>query len=405
MTYDANMVNSIACGFDRGYVAECTLNDVLLVVSSSGGATTPSTEEGASSKSGGCCGGGSDGCRMRVANNALTSFTVRLVRTVAAMRRGCSGVSCCSSCKCWMELPESTENAACAGGGVSPEGCATGAAGAVIAAGGCTDGSIGDAGSAMAAYPSGYCGDLTATQRQPRAALSPFADVQTLLVHPGNDVPLDAMQKLASAFQGLGDCGGTHKGQLNKPSIGRQAEAMVLAAMHHTSHLAPDTRIQGILCELKQLLAFLDSNAAVTDGAAQTGSADCTTTLPQHVMQVRMLANIVGALLCRSAEDAMPYVEAILVTFAQMPLSALPLRARRRDKAVAAQEQHHAEQVKHSQVLKASRTCRGPGTTTPATTVTGASVACSLVKRQRPVLFLSLDALVDEVWPSRCWRW
>ncbi|AIO00684.1 hypothetical protein LPMP_310960 [Leishmania panamensis] len=313
MTYDANMVNSTACDFDRGYMAECTLNDVLLVVSSSGGATTPNTAKGASSKSGGCCGGGSDDCRMRVANNALTSFTVRLVRTVAAMRCGCgcSGVSCCSCYKCWMELPESIESAACTGGGVSPEGCAIGAAGAVIAAGGCTNSSIGDAGSAMAAYPSGYCGDSTATQRQPRAALSTFADLQTLLVHPGNDVPLDAMQKLASAFQGLGDCAGTHKGQLDKPSIGRQAEAMVLAVMHHTSHLAPDTRIQGILCELKQLLAFLDSNAAVTDGAAQTGSGDCTTTLPQHVMQVRMLANIAGAVLCllrRSAEVAMPYV-------------------------------------------------------------------------------------------------
>nr|CAJ2477810.1 unnamed protein product [Leishmania braziliensis] len=347
---------------------------------------------------------------MRVANNALTSFTVRLVRTVAAMRCGCgcSGVSCSCCCKYWMELPESTESAACTGGGVSSEGCATGAAGAVIAAGGCTNGSIGDAGSAMAAYPSGYCGDSTATQRQPRPALSTFADLQTLLVHPGNDVPLDAMQKLASAFQGLGDCAGTHKGQLDKPSIGWQVEATVLAAMHHTSHLAPYTPIQGILCELKQLLAFLDSNAAVTDGAAQTGSGDCTTTLPQHVMQVRMLANIAGAVLCllrRSAEDAMPYVRGdTLVTFAQIPLSTLPLGARRRDKAVAAQEQHHSEKVKHSQVLRASRACRGPGTTTAATTETGASVACSLVKRQRPVSFLSLDALVDEVWPSRCWK-
>ncbi|KPI84805.1 hypothetical protein ABL78_6133 [Leptomonas seymouri] len=110
---------------------------------------------------------------------------------------------------------------------------------------------------------------------------------------------------------------------------------MTLDALNRASHLSSDTRIQDILCDLAQLLSFLDSHAAVTGGAAQTASGDCTATLPQRVTQLRMLANLVGALLCllrRSVADAVPYVEAVLVTFAQIPPSSLLLRERQEER-------------------------------------------------------------------------
>ncbi|TPP42661.1 RNA recognition motif family protein [Leishmania donovani] len=311
MAYDADVANGTPCGFGRGHLAECTLNDVLLVVGS---------------------------------------------------------------------------------------GRTAGAVGAPVAARGCADCATCDGGSAMATHPSDCCGDAAATLPQLKATCSGLLDLQMPFVFPGGGSPLDFMQQLAAAFQGLRDSAATHESQLDGPSIARRAEAMALDAMHRSGRFTSDACIQDTLSELTQLLAFLDSNRAVTGGAAQTASGDCTATVPQRVTQLWMLAHLVSALLCvlrRRVGDAIPHVEAVLVTFAQTPPSTLLLRARQRGKAVAVQEQRHAEKLTHSQVLGALHEGRGPGAVAGAATAIGAPAACSLVKR-RFAPSLPLGSFVDE---------
>lgn len=401
MAYDADVVNGTPCGFGRGHLAECTLNDVLLVVGSGSGTPKSSTTGGGSSSGGGC--GGVGDRRMKAANNALTALTVQSIRKVAATGCGCgcSGVNCCRCCSCWKGLPESTERAACAGGevssGIDAQGTAA-AVGAPAAARGCAGCATGDGGLAMATHPSDCCGDAAATLPQLTAMCSGLVDLQMPFVFPGGGSPLDIMQQLAAAFQGLRDSAATHESQLDGPSIARRAEAMALEAMHRSGRFTSDTCIQDTLSELTQLLAFLDSNAAVTGGAAQTASGDCTATVPQRVTQLRMLAHLVSALLCvmcRRVGDAVPHVEAVLVTFAQIPPSTLLLRARRHGKAVAVLEQRHAEKSKRSQVLGASHEGRGPGAVACAAAAIGAPAVSSLVKR-RCVPSLPLGSFVDE---------
>ncbi|CBZ29158.1 conserved hypothetical protein [Leishmania mexicana MHOM/GT/2001/U1103] len=397
MAHDADVVNGTPCGFGRGYLAECTLNDAMLVVGSSSGTTKPSTAGGASSSGGGCGDGGVGDRCMRAANNALTALTVQSIRKVAATGCGCgcSGVNCCNCCNCWKVLPESPERATCAGGEISSDVSARGTSGgadAPVAAHGCAGCANGDGGSPMATYPSDGGGDSAATLPQLTAMLSSFADLQMPLVFPGGGASLDIIQQLAAAFQGLRDSAATHESQMDGPSIAQRAEAMALAAMRRACHVTSDACIQDILSELTQLLAFLDSNAAVTGGAAQTASGDCTATLPQHVTQLRMLVNLVGALLCllrRRVGDALPHVEAVLVTFAKIPPPTLLLRARQHGEAGAVQEQRHAGKSKHAQVLGASHEGRGPGA------VAGTTAVCSLVKR-RSVPSLPLGSFVDE---------
>ncbi|AYU81299.1 RNA binding protein, putative [Leishmania donovani] len=403
MAYDADVANGTPCGFGRGHLAECTLNDVLLVVGSGSGTPKPSTAGGASSSGGGRGGGGVGDRRMKAANSALTALAVQSIRKVAATGCGCgcSGVNCCGCCSCWKGLPESTECASCAGGEVSSDISAKGTAGAVgapVAARGCADCATCDGGSAMATHPSDCCGDAAATLPQLKATCSGLLDLQMPFVFPGGGSPLDFMQQLAAAFQGLRDSAATHESQLDGPSIARRAEAMALDAMHRSGRFTSDACIQDTLSELTQLLAFLDSNRAVTGGAAQTASGDCTATVPQRVTQLWMLAHLVSALLCvlrRRVGDAIPHVEAVLVTFAQTPPSTLLLRARQRGKAVAVQEQRHAEKLTHSQVLGALHEGRGPGAVAGAATAIGAPAACSLVKR-RFAPSLPLGSFVDE---------
>ncbi|KAG5471639.1 hypothetical protein LSCM4_03190 [Leishmania orientalis] len=394
MAYDADVVSGTPCGFGRGYLAECALNDALLVVGNGGGATAPSGAGGASSN-------GAGDRRTRAANNALTALTVRSIRKVAATGCGCgcSGVNCCGCCSCWKGLPESSEGAACAGGEISPNGTFKGPAGAVaptVAFGGCTDGASGDAGFAMTMSTSDCCGASATTLTQLTATRATLESLHTPLASSDGGSPADIMVQLATAFEGLRSSAVAHERQLDGLWIGRQAEAIVLEVIYHASQPTCETRVQDTLREVTQLLAFLDSNAAMTGGAAQTACGDGAAALPQRVTKLRMLANLVGALLCllhRSVADAIPYVEAVLVTFAQIPPSSLLRRARLQGNAVAVQKQCRAQKAQHSQVL--GRYCEGTG---PGTTAGAGNTPalCSLVKKRRPAPPLRLGAFVDE---------
>ncbi|GET91102.1 hypothetical protein, conserved [Leishmania tarentolae] len=390
MAYDADVVKGTPCGFGRGYLAERTLNDVLLLVGGGGSNTNPTTAGGASSSGKGCCGGGVGDRRMRAANNALTALTVQSIRKVAAngCGCGCSGVNCCGCCNCWKGLPESTGSTTFGGGEIPSGGSAKGTTKAVVATvpacgrAGCANG---DGVSERETYQGDCCATSAGKLPQLTATFSTFKDLQLPLMLPGGGAPRDIMQQLATAFQGLRDSTATHEHQLDGPSIVQRAEAMVLAALHRAFHVSSDTCIQDILSELTQVLAFLDSNAAVTGGAAQTASGDSAATLPQRVTQLRMLANLVGALLCllrRRVGDALPHVEAVLVIFAQIPPSTLLLRTRQCGKVGAVQEQHHAEKSKHAQVLGVSHGGRGPGAVEGATAELYAPAVYSLIKRR-----------------------
>ncbi|KAK7201903.1 RNA recognition motif (RRM, RBD, or RNP domain) [Novymonas esmeraldas] len=373
MAYDADVMSSTPCGFGRGYLAECTLNDALLVVGGGGsgcggsgcggsgcysnggggggvamGAKTPG---GASSQ-----GGGGD-YRTKAATNALTALTVRSIRKVAATGCGCgcSGVNCCGCCQCWRSTHTGTESTACAGGEISQSETVVDAAAQTAS----PPAAVGSTGPTADARSLECCsGDGVSSPAAPTVTVSTFAGLHAPPAGAGCDGALDILQQLAAAFQGLREGAATRERQLDGPAIVKQAEAMALEAMYSAGHLASDVRIQDVLHELTQLLRFLDANAAVTGGAAQTASGDCTATLPQRVTQLRMLANLVAALLCllrRSVGDAVLYVEAVLVCFAQIPPSTLLLRARQHDKAVAAQ----AHKTKDHHVAAPSRDCRG----------------------------------------------
>lgn len=355
MAYDADVIGGTPCGFGRGYLADCTLNDALLVVgngSSGGGGTTAADGKG----------GGGRGNRTSAASRALTALTVSSIRKVAATGCGCgcAGVNCCGCCRCWKGAKAQENGAAEATGDACvKEGESVGTTGGAVDGGGgggcggcCGGGSSAEvtaatepaaatskpeaAGLTIAAThaPGEQCEPTKGAVNTPVATSATFADLSQLPATM-NATELDVLQQLAAAFDGLRTTAAAEDGQLDGPAIVRRAETMALDALARASHLSSDTRLQDILCDLTELLSFLDASAAVTGGAAQTASGDCTATLPQRVTQLRMLTNLVGALLCllrRSVADAVPYVEALLVTFAQIPPSSLLLQAREHEK-------------------------------------------------------------------------
>jgi hypothetical protein len=346
MAYDADVIGGTPCGFGRGYLAECVLNDVLLVVGSGAGSGTPTAASAGGGQGGPTKAAAASGSGSSSATRALTALTVSSIRKVAATGCGCgcSGVNCCGCCRCWKGGTTPDGVAAVAGGVVGETAAGGGGAGgAGGGCGGCCGGATVNGGTqATAATDATDAAGLTAAtvhtaisgkevpnaaSAAPHTTSATFAELSRL-PSAVNAAELDVLQQLAAAFQGLRSTAGAGEGQLDGPAIVRKAETMTLDALTRASHLSSDTRLQDILCDLTQLLAFLDANAAVTGGAAQTASGDCTATLPQRVTQLRMLANLVGALVCllrRSVADAVPYVEAVLVTFAQIPPSSLLL--------------------------------------------------------------------------------
>ncbi|KPA78949.1 hypothetical protein ABB37_06013 [Leptomonas pyrrhocoris] len=348
MAYDADVITGTPCGFGRGYLAECSLNDALLVVGSGGAAAGGGGASLSGSVNNGAPAGDGRG-RTSAANRALTALTVSSIRKVAATGCGCgcAGVNCCGCCQCWKG--EKTQKADSGGTPVKDSGGAGG--GCCDCDGGGSGGIAHTQATATTRDKSDDAGLTTATSnvaggdgdtQSHTAAPAPTSDIfaeLSKLPSTVNAAELDVLQQLAAAFQGLRATATSAEGPLDGPGIVRKAETMALDALSRASHLSSDTRLQDIRYDLTQLLAFLDANAAVTGGAAQTASGDCTATLPQRVTQLRLLANLVGALLCllrRSVADAVPYVEAVLVTFAQIPPSSLLLRARQHEKGVGA---------------------------------------------------------------------
>lgn len=73
---------------------------------------------------------------------------------------------------------------------------------------------------------------------------------------------------------------------------------------------------------LRSLLELLDRYAGLTGGAANSGAGDFNSELPQRVTQLRLLANLMIALLYlskRCPNDAVPYIHAIVTTCNAIP--------------------------------------------------------------------------------------
>lgn len=77
---------------------------------------------------------------------------------------------------------------------------------------------------------------------------------------------------------------------------------------------------------LRSLLELLDCHAAVTGGAAATATGDHTADLPQRATQLRLLANLMMALLYmmkRNLSDALPYIHAVVMSCNDIPVVCL----------------------------------------------------------------------------------
>lgn len=73
---------------------------------------------------------------------------------------------------------------------------------------------------------------------------------------------------------------------------------------------------------LRSLLELLDCHAGVTGGAVATGAGDHTAELPQRATQLRLLANLMMALLYmmkRNLSDALPYIHAVVMSCNEIP--------------------------------------------------------------------------------------
>jgi hypothetical protein len=74
---------------------------------------------------------------------------------------------------------------------------------------------------------------------------------------------------------------------------------------------------------LRSLIELLDCHAAVTGGAAATAAGDHTADLPQRATQLRLLANLMMALLYmmkRNLSDALPYIHAVVMSCNDIPV-------------------------------------------------------------------------------------
>ncbi|KPA78950.1 hypothetical protein ABB37_06014 [Leptomonas pyrrhocoris] len=77
---------------------------------------------------------------------------------------------------------------------------------------------------------------------------------------------------------------------------------------------------------LRSLIELLDCHAAVTGGASATGAGDHTADLPQRATQLRLLANLMMALLYmmrRNLSDALPYIHAVVMSCNEIPVVCL----------------------------------------------------------------------------------
>ncbi|CBZ36506.1 hypothetical protein, conserved [Leishmania donovani] len=91
---------------------------------------------------------------------------------------------------------------------------------------------------------------------------------------------------------------------------------------------------------LRSLVELLDFHAAVTGGAGATGSGDHTAELPQRATQLRLLANLMMALLYmmkRNLSDALPHIHAVVMSCNDIPVVCLW-------KTQQQQQQHSAQQ-------------------------------------------------------------
>lgn len=104
--------------------------------------------------------------------------------------------------------------------------------------------------------------------------------------------------------------------------------ALVLRAMQQAElFLSSQHGFYDAVGSLRSLVELLDCHEAVTGGPASTGTGDQTAALPQRVTQLRLLANLMMALLYmakRSFHDALPYIHAIVVCCNALPST--PLR-------------------------------------------------------------------------------
>lgn len=74
---------------------------------------------------------------------------------------------------------------------------------------------------------------------------------------------------------------------------------------------------------LRSLIELLDCHAAVTGGATSTGAGDHTAHLPQRATQLRLLANLMMALLYmmkRNLSEALPYIHAVVMSCNDIPV-------------------------------------------------------------------------------------
>ncbi|CBZ29157.1 conserved hypothetical protein [Leishmania mexicana MHOM/GT/2001/U1103] len=77
---------------------------------------------------------------------------------------------------------------------------------------------------------------------------------------------------------------------------------------------------------LRSLVELLDFHAAVTGGAGATGSGDHTAELPQRATQLRLLANLMMALLYmmkRNLSDALPHIHSVVMSCNDIPVVCL----------------------------------------------------------------------------------
>nr|CAJ2478234.1 unnamed protein product [Leishmania braziliensis] len=77
---------------------------------------------------------------------------------------------------------------------------------------------------------------------------------------------------------------------------------------------------------LRSLVELLDCHAAVTGSAVATGAGDHTAELPQRATQLRLLANLMMALLYmmkRNLSDALPYIHAVVMSCNEIPVVCL----------------------------------------------------------------------------------
>ncbi|GET91101.1 hypothetical protein, conserved [Leishmania tarentolae] len=77
---------------------------------------------------------------------------------------------------------------------------------------------------------------------------------------------------------------------------------------------------------LRSLVELLDCHSAVTGGALATGSGDHTAELPQRATQLRLLANLMMALLYmmkRNLSDALPHIHAVVMSCNEIPVVCL----------------------------------------------------------------------------------